>query len=224
MSDIQALRNMLQEALAMIDAVLMTEYDPLEVEDLKKRASAHLPQHSVTEAAHDVFLRPCPFCGKALEVSARRYNPHARCLTEHCKGAQLPLLNIELPEDVERWNTRAAPGGVGCLPANSPAVPEQQLVYSGEFEPPKSLDVGRYGDMSTTAHLRVGLDGDSDAYVSVSDDEGGASIEFCVPGIGGGKSPHTRKALIALMVAIEHDNAADPARDWWARSSSLGDE
>lgn len=54
-------------------------------------------------------LEPCPFCGNALEVTQRRYNPHARCVTENCKGAQLPLLNIELPNDVARWNRRAIP-------------------------------------------------------------------------------------------------------------------
>ena len=53
-------------------------------------------------------LLPCPFCGNALEVSKRRYNPHARCVTENCKGAQLPLLNIDQPDDVARWNTRPA--------------------------------------------------------------------------------------------------------------------
>lgn len=53
-------------------------------------------------------LLPCPFCGNALEVSKRRYNPHARCVTANCKGAQLPLLNIDQPDDVARWNTRPA--------------------------------------------------------------------------------------------------------------------
>lgn len=52
-------------------------------------------------------LKPCPFCGQKLKVTERKHNPYARCITEGCKGAQLPLLNIELPEDVARWNTRA---------------------------------------------------------------------------------------------------------------------
>lgn len=82
---------------------------------------------------------------------------------------------------------------------------------------PKERDVGRYGDMSQTAHIRVGLDGDSDVYVSVYDDRGGASIEFCTQYAGGGKSPRTREALIALMIAIEEDNAETPIFDWWKR-------
>lgn len=84
---------------------------------------------------------------------------------------------------------------------------------------PKERDVGRYGDMSQTAHIRVGLDGDSDVYVSVYDDQGGASIEFCTQYAGGGKSPRTREALIALMIAIEEDNAETPSFDWWKRRS-----
>lgn len=85
------------------------------------------------------------------------------------------------------------------------------------MEWPKEKDVGRYGDMSQSAHMRVTLDGDSDVIVSVWDDRGGASVEFCTAGAGGGKSPRTREALIALMRAIEEDNAAVPSRDWWAQ-------
>ncbi|MBK7786954.1 MAG: hypothetical protein IPJ57_20970 [Gemmatimonadetes bacterium] len=82
---------------------------------------------------------------------------------------------------------------------------------------PKKTDVGRYGDMSPHEHLRVSLDGDHDVMVSVWDDCSGASIEFCTAGLGGGKSPRTRDALIALMCAIEDDNEKDPSRDWLAR-------
>lgn len=82
---------------------------------------------------------------------------------------------------------------------------------------PKARDVGRIGDMSRTARLCVGLDGDGDVYVSICDEEHEASLEFCTEGLGGGKSPRTREALIALMVAMEADNAEDPRRDWWAR-------
>lgn len=81
---------------------------------------------------------------------------------------------------------------------------------------PKMRDIGRIGDMSPSAHIRVGLDSDNDVYLSVYDEHGGGAVEFCVPGAGGGKSSRTRKALIALMVAMEADNAADPSRDWWA--------
>lgn len=87
---------------------------------------------------------------------------------------------------------------------------------------PRSRDVGRIGDMSMTASLRVGLDGDNDTYVNVWDENGGASIEFCTPGAGGGKSRRTRVALLALMVAMEADNAEDPRRDWWAARATQG--
>ena len=82
---------------------------------------------------------------------------------------------------------------------------------------PKARDIGRYGDMSPHAHIRVGFDSDNDVYVSVWDEKGGASIEFCQPGAGGGKSSKTRMALIALMAAMEEDNAQTPHLDWWAK-------
>lgn len=87
---------------------------------------------------------------------------------------------------------------------------------------PQERDVGRIGDMSKVASLRVGLDADSDVYACIHGEAGSGSVEFCVPGSGGGKSPRTRAALISLMVAMEADNAETPARDWW--KAREGDE
>ncbi len=82
---------------------------------------------------------------------------------------------------------------------------------------PVAKDVGRYGDMSSKAFLRVGLDNENDVYMSIVGHDGDmADIEFCIVGLGGGKSERTRAALIALMVAMEEDNKEDPSRDWWA--------
>lgn len=85
---------------------------------------------------------------------------------------------------------------------------------------PKQRHVGRMDDMHSDGVLRVMLDNDGDVCVFVgASGQGGewesGSIEFCAPGSGGGRSPRTREALIALMVAIEADNAearsaADP--------------
>lgn len=74
---------------------------------------------------------------------------------------------------------------------------------------PTSRDTARLEDMSTNGHLRVTLDSSGDAIVEVFDGEAFASVEFCSGAGGGGKSPRTRQALIALMVAIEEDNKAD---------------
>lgn len=93
-----------------------------------------------------------------------------------------------------------------AAPADSPAI-----VW------PQARDVGRIGDMSPSASLRVGLDNDNDVYLSVWGEDGGGSVEFCNGGGGGGHSMRTRLALIALMVAMEADNAERPDRDWWAR-------
>ena len=86
------------------------------------------------------------------------------------------------------------------------------------IEWPKARDVGRFGDMSPDAFIRVGLDADSDVYVSICDGNSVSDIEFCTPGGGGGRSSRTRMALIALMCAIEADNASHPSFDFWQRN------
>lgn len=74
---------------------------------------------------------------------------------------------------------------------------------------PTSRDTARLEDMSLNGHLRVTLDSCGDAIVEVFNGEDFARVEFCSAGSGGGRSPRTRQALIALMVAIEDDNKAD---------------
>lgn len=96
------------------------------------------------------------------------------------------------------------------------SLPEYSCAGSPAIVWPKARDVGRLGDMSPSAHLRVGFDADNDIQVSVWDERGGGSVEFCNAGGGGGRSHHTRLALIQLMVAIEADNAERPDLDWWA--------
>lgn len=66
------------------------------------------PKEGAEKATTPAELLPCPFCGNALVVKARRHNPHARCETENCKGSQLPLLNLDQMDDIARWNTRPA--------------------------------------------------------------------------------------------------------------------
>jgi len=58
-------------------------------------------------ASDDIKLAPCPFCGCALDAEWNRPNPKARCRTEGCKGRQLPVLNLDVPDDIVAWNTRA---------------------------------------------------------------------------------------------------------------------
>lgn len=72
---------------------------------------------------------------------------------------------------------------------------------------PKSKSVKRRDDMSPSDTLQVGIDESGDLQVSLwTDRRGYSSVEFCASGgNGGGRSPNTRRALIALMVAIEAD-------------------
>jgi len=74
--------------------------------------------------------------------------------------------------------------------------------------------VTRAEDMSPDGRLRIWKQEDGDLIVEVvpesSKQEPSASVEFCTVGSGGGRSPHTRKALVALMEAIKRDNAESP--------------
>jgi hypothetical protein len=87
---------------------------------------------------------------------------------------------------------------------------------------PKGRDVTRLGDMSPPGdtRLRVLFDSDNDVCVEVLQQDLArgefalAAVEFCNGGGGGGQSPKTRKALVALMAAIEADNADAPHKAW----------
>ena len=79
---------------------------------------------------------------------------------------------------------------------------------------PEETRVGRREDMSPTGTLEVMFDNDNNVIVAISkgstaEDWESASVEFC----NGGRSLRTRLALIALMVAIEADNAEYPHKD-----------
>ena len=77
---------------------------------------------------------------------------------------------------------------------------------------PATRDIARLEDMSPAGHLRITLDSDNDVCVEVFDGEHFAQVEFCNGGGGGGQSPRTRMALIALMVAMEADSAENRNR------------
>ena len=107
---------------------------------------------------------------------------------------------------------------IGELEAQLSATHPTQQGLEQAIKWPKARDVGRFGDMSPDAFIRVGLDADNDVYVSICDGNSVSDIEFCTPGGGGGRSSRTRMALIALMCAIEADNASHPSFDFWQRN------
>lgn len=123
----------------------------------------------------------------------------------HYQGG--PVTNDLAAEEIEK--------GLGQLRAILAAPPEKVRAW------PVGRDIGRYGDMSPSGHMRVGFDSDNDVYVSVWDEDGGASVEFCCPGSGGGRSPRTREALINLMLAMEADNVTASDKDWWAKRMAV---
>lgn len=169
-------------------------------------------------AAPQAATEGCGACGDGCKGQGCRLERESPPTCQKCNGAGVirgllsngggsyaePCPDCTAPEPTAEDSSVV--GGAGAAPA----------------EWPTAQDVGRIGDMSKVASLRVGLDADSDVYVCIHGEAGSGSVEFCVPGSGGGKSPRTRAALISLMVAMEADNAETPARDWW--KAREGDE
>ena len=85
----------------------------------------------------------------------------------------------------------------------------------------KNVDSGRiyyrHDDMSCDIDLNVIMsvvDGDISLFISrgpipLEHDDKPIGVEFCSR-CGGGQSPHTRKALVNLMLAMERDNKENP--------------
>lgn len=105
-------------------------------------------------------LAPCPFCAKPLELVARKHNPYGRCATENCKGAQLPLLNLDIPEDLVRWNTR---NGLPFERTADTGVEEDAMLFRWACEhgfplcmqqihPAVGEPYWSYGDMDSTGY------------------------------------------------------------------------
>lgn len=72
-------------------------------------------------------LKPCPFCGERLEEVRRKYNPFARCNTSDCMGGKLPLISLDVPADIERWNRRVPPGAAEHSPVPATATRREAI-------------------------------------------------------------------------------------------------
>lgn len=51
-------------------------------------------------------LENCPFCGKPPVITWRRSNPRAGCKTDDCWGSKLPGIALDIPDEIDAWNTR----------------------------------------------------------------------------------------------------------------------
>jgi hypothetical protein len=112
---------------------------------------------------------------------------------------------------------------VDAAPLATPPSPPLPPPQGGQeaIQWPSKKTVGRCGDMGPAGdhQLTVLLQDDGDVVVQVVGTGFGsrvasASVEFCAPGAGGGRSARTRMALIGLMCAIEADNEQSPAVAW----------
>lgn len=73
----------------------------------------------------------------------------------------------------------------------------------------------RHEDMSPDGRLHILVQRDGDVIIGIEPSKEGLqhyvkSVEFCSIGSGGGRSPHTIKALRALAEAVAKDEADNP--------------
>lgn len=67
--------------------------------------------------------------------------------------------------------------------------------------------VERIGDMDNESKLALWQQEDGDIVVFVAQKDGTrAEVEFCAPGLGGGRSPLTHEALTGLIEAMQKEN------------------
>lgn len=70
--------------------------------------------------------------------------------------------------------------------------------------------------MGRGVKLRLRTDGDGDVHVicdgldTMTGKPAAVAVEFCRPGLGGGRSPKTHEALRTLMLAMQAENDSDP--------------
>jgi len=214
-----------QVDMAEVDA-LLSEYRaaslewhpaPLQADTRKRYTAAHDAIRARLLAAAPRPPEPVPVSGLLHEFDQ---------LLQQAERAERYLASTPLPvaSDVYSALSHACDQArrfmAEALSSQAPAVEAEPQQAESKFQWPAAADVGRLHDMSPAGHLRIGFDSDNDVFVEVFNDEreAFASVEFCNPGGGGGgRSSRTRLALIALMVAMEADNAERPDLDWWAR-------
>ena len=87
----------------------------------------------------------------------------------------------------------------------------QGMYFGQEPHPAEGLEPRKFyerkGDMSPDSKLQLLIEDDGDVIVSIHHTEHlSSSIQFCSVGNGGGRSPETRTALLALCHAMNRDN------------------
>lgn len=147
-----------------------------------------------------------------------KFGSHA---TDELEAARvIATAAIEIYGDFEEpiWSQFLMQGIWNDHAAVQAALAAIRLCRAGDLDGfPKQREVARLEDMSQRGYLRLILEDDGDIVICTSGMRAdrvlpGSAVEFCTVGTGGGKSPKVRAALLALMCAIEQDNAEHPHR------------
>lgn len=90
-------------------------------------------------------------------------------------------------------------------------IDSENSALEGESSIARNVLMGRRDDMHADGRLLLLKQPDGDVCVSIVFADRRASLEFCVPGTGGGRSPRTFRALNQLILAMLDDNCETPA-------------
>ena len=119
------------------------------------------------------------------------------------QGHDVKLVFMTLSEDYSRNYTKSELIQLAKTRNISVLVDNMKYVRNEDMSPDGTLSVLQQPD----GDIAVTIDG----YSAVSRKKRMVSVEFCAPfGGGGGRSKHTREALIQLAHAIEKDNLENP--------------
>lgn len=118
------------------------------------------------------IVKPCPFCGKELEVSLDDGERRGRCATRQCKGSKLPMLRLDSPSDIAAWNMRD-----GCYPVPSVSLEVAHQIahklsesYNGNYFFYHE-EMGQFLDLLAAAAVQQEVPHDDDSDHPVREDQ-----------------------------------------------------
>jgi len=203
--------NRINEAIAALESTAPSAVEPLAMTDeqcdkvIRDVLNAMADEREIDPSDLNLNTRTHPSWGRALVRAGAAL---------HSTGKPDGEVALKIQEARNEGFNEGREWQIARDLTSHAVAPVAEPVKDAAPQWPNSRDIARLEDMSPRGHLRITLDNDNDVCVEVFDFnlEQFSSVEFCTPGSGGGKSSHTRRALLEVMRAMERDNAERPDR------------